>query len=188
MRITIDLDDVIFNTRPIFERVFTENGQYFTNNLYTNWDLSKCFDTVLVKKLYGLFKDDVLYSMPILDIKIPAVLNNLMQQPGLEVLFVTERLLKQPLKTFQQLQNAGIKCSLEQVYDKDGKKSDILHEIKTDLHFDDSPNVVSECIQKHVPIVMISNNATLYNYHLRNQVEHYETLLHALVQKGIYTK
>ena len=186
MKITIDLDTVIFDPRPLFKRAFKEVGQTFKK--YHDWDLSKCYDEVVVKRIFELFNDDFLYTMPLLDKKIPYILNTVMQRPDMEVLFVTERILKQPQKTFQQLLNAGINCTFEQVYDQEGKKSDILYEIKTDLHFDDSPNVISGCIEKNIPIVMISNNATPYNHHLRQYVPYYPNLRSALIQCGIYKK
>jgi len=184
MLITIDLDDVLFNTRPLFKQAFKQVGQTYTK--YNNWDLNLCYDPVVVEQLFKLFRDDIIYKMPLLDNKIPNILNNLMQRPDLEICFVTERLIKQPEKTWQQLTNAGIKCSFEQVYDREGKKSDILRELKTDLHFDDSPYVISGCLKKNVPIVMISNNATLYNHYLRDKVKHYKNLRTALIQTGIY--
>lgn len=187
MKITIDLDQVLFDNRPLFTRAF-ENAGYTALKYaeYTDWNLRKCFDDDIVKELRKLFADDMLYSMPLVDRKIPYILNNLMQRPDLEVLFVTERMLKQPQKTFNQLLNAGINCNFEQVYDQEGKKTDILCELKTDLHFDDSPYVVSGCIEKSVPIVMISNNATKYNHYLRTDVPYYPNLRTALIQCGIY--
>ncbi|MBQ6109902.1 MAG: hypothetical protein IJL05_00800 [Alphaproteobacteria bacterium] len=188
MKITIDLDDVIFNTRPIFERAFKQAGQVFKPHLYNNWDLRKCFDMSVVENLRKLFKDDYLYTMQVLDQRIPFVLNNLMNKSDLQILFVTERLLKQPFKTFKQIRNAGINCSWKQIYDKPGKKSDILSEIKSDLHFDDSPYVISGCIEKNIPVVMISNTNTHYNHYLRGHVKHCENLFSALINTGIYTQ
>lgn len=187
MRITFDLDDVIFDTRPLFKRAFQNTGYTFLKYTeYTDWDLRKCYDDDVVNELLKLFADDIMYKMRVLDKKIPYILNNLMQKPNMEVLFVTERILKQPQKTFNQLLNAGIKCSFEQVYDQEGKKSDILRELKPDFHFDDSPRVIKECIEKDIPIVMISNGSTKYNHFLRGTVPHYPTLRTALIKLGIY--
>ena len=187
MKITIDLDQVLFDNRPLFKQAFKNAGYTALKYVeYTDWDLRKCYDEVVVKRIFELFNDDFLYTMPLLDKKIPYILNDLMQRPDLEVLFVTERVLKQPQKTFQQLLNAGINCNFEQVCDQEGKKSDILFELKTDLHFDDSPYVVSGCIEKNIPIVMISNNATKYNHYLRKDVPYYPNLRTALIQCGIY--
>ena len=187
MRISIDLDDVIFNTIPLYKLAFNEVGRTFVKP--TNWDLTQCYDDIIIKKLFEFFVSDILYTMPLIDKKIPTILNGLMQNPDLQIFFVTQRVAKNPNKTYQQLLNAGIKCSFDQVFDKMGDKSDILHdEVKTDLHFDDSPYVINGCIKKNVPIVMISNNTTKYNHSLRDKVEHYKNLRSALIQKGIYTR
>ena len=183
MRITFDLDDVIFNMRPIFEEAFKRAGQPLVKQ--TSWDIASIYDESVCQHLRDLWADDMLYKMPVLDKKIPHILNVLMARPDMDVLFVTERRLKQPEKTFQQLRNAGIKCRFDQVYDKYGLKSDILRELRQDIHFDDSPYVIGGCLEKSVPVVMISNDSTLYNHHLRDRVEYYESLRTALAKKGI---
>lgn len=184
MRITFDLDDVIFNMRPIFVEAFRRAGLPYVKS--TSWNIEEIYDKKVCDNLRDLWADDMLYQMPVLDKKIPYILNNLMARPDMDILFVTERRLKQPEKSFQQLRNAGIKCSFNQVYDQIGLKSDILKELKPDIHFDDSPNVIKGCIEKSVPVVMISNNSTLYNHHLRKSVEYYTSLRGALIKKGLY--
>ena len=184
MRITFDLDDVIFNMKPLCMEAFRRAGQPYIKQ--TTWDIDKIYDKSVCDNLVGLWSSDFLYSMPVLDRGIPRVLNGLMARPDMDVLFVTQRRLKQPKKTFEQLKNAGIICRFNQVFDKDGDKADILQELKPDIHFDDSPHVVAGCIEKNVPVVMISNNATLYNHHLRDSVEHYPNLRTALMKKGLW--
>ena len=184
MRISFDLDDVIFNLNPINMMAFERAGLPYVRQ--TSWNIDEIYDESVCKNLVELWGDDVLYRMPVLDTKIPHMLNVLMARPDMEILFVTERRLKQPEKTYRQLRNAGIKCNRDQVYDKIGFKSDILRELKPDIHFDDSPLVIKGCLDKGVPVVMISNNSTLYNHHLRPYVEHYPNLRTALIQKGVY--
>lgn len=93
---------------------------------------------------------------------------------------------KQPTKTFNQLRGAGINCSYNQVVDRQGLKSGILKELKTDMRFDDGPLVVGGCLDKGVPVTMISNNDTLYNHYLRDRVQYYDSLHRALIATGIY--
>lgn len=183
-KVTFDLDSVIFSMKPLYQRAFDICGQQYVKP--TSWILRECYDEQITQTLLDLFGDDMLYTMPVLDSGMPAILNSLIARPDLEILFVTERKYKRPDKTFAQLRDAGIKCYYEQVYDKEGKKSDILQDLKPDVHFDDSPFVVSGCLEKNVPVVMISNNSTLYNHHLRPHVEHYNSLRRALINKGIY--
>lgn len=184
MKVSFDLDSVIFDLNALMSRAFIGSGQQYTYP--TNWNIYACYSVTIAQKMEELFRDDALYATPLLDKKIPAILNSLMERPDLEVFFVTERRTKQPLKTFNQLKSAGINCSFEQVYDQEGQKADVLKQIGTDLHFDDSPIVVKGCLKQQIPIVMISNHTTPYNYHLRNRVEHYTNLRNALIYKGLY--
>lgn len=184
MKISIDLDNVIFNTEPLFKMAFkTMRKKYKRPN---NYDIYKCYDPKIADMLMDLFQSDYLYQMPLMYPKIPMALNDLMQKPGIDVLFVTERVKKQPDKTFRQLRDAGINCSLSQVYDMPGAKPDILAQIKPDVHYDDSPNVVLGCIERGIPIAMISNAQTPYNHHLCEIVENYRGLLTALTAEGLY--
>lgn len=183
MTITFDLDSVIFDLDYLMAKAFDGSGKEYVRP--TNWDVYKCYSLPIANKMVNLFKDDALYQTPLLDKNMPNILNNLMKRPNMRVLFVTERFLKQPLKTFMQLTNAGIQCDFSQVYDRYGAKADVLYDIHTDLHFDDSPIVVSGCLKKHIPIVMISNSTTPYNHHLRDKVEYYENLRAAMVSKGL---
>ena len=186
MRITFDLDDVIFNMKPLCLEAFRRAGKPYAKQ--TSWDIDAIYDKSVCDNLVHLWSSDFLYSMPVLDKQIPYVLNDLMSQPDIDILFVTERRLKQPEKTFNQLRKAGINCRFNQVIDQEGFKADILKLLKPDIHFDDSPNVVQGCIEKSVPVVMISNNATLYNHHLRDKVEHYPNLRTALMKKGLWQR
>ncbi len=184
MRLTFDLDSVIFDLRPLCRKAFAMAGEKYVQQ--TSWDVDSIYSPTVCNNLKQLWSDDILYEMPVLDKKMPYMLNNLMKQPDVEVLFVTERRLKQPEKTFMQLKKAGIDCDFSQVFDQEGKKSDILLEIKPTYHFDDSPYVVQGCLDKGVNIVMISNNSTLYNHYLRSRVEYYRSLRQALYKKGLY--
>ncbi len=184
MKITFDLDTVIFDLKPIYVEAFRRANEPYIKP--TSWEIEKIYSPQVCDNLVQLWSDDFLYTMPVLDAKIPYILNGLMANPKHEVFFVTERRLKQPEKTFMQLRKAGIDCDFSQVFDQEGKKSDILLEIKPDVHFDDSPFVVQGCINKGVPIVMISNNATPYNHYLRSRVEYYKSLRQALYKKGLY--
>ena len=186
MRITLDLDNVIFNMDPLYQKAFRQAGQEYKKQ--TSWDIDTIYEEEVCCNLIDLWTSDYLYSMPVLDKKMPHILNVLMARPDTEVLFVTERLLKQPRKSFQQLRRAGIKCTFDQVIDKPGLKSDILKDLQPDVHFDDSPYVIKGCIKRSVPVVMISNGSTLYNHDLRDRVEHYPNLRAALIGKGLIQK
>jgi hypothetical protein len=184
-KITFDLDSVIFDIKPLYKTAFRRAGVPYQKP--TSWNLNEAYNNeMVINNLLELFGDDMLYQMPLLDKNIPYILNNLMKNPEYDILFVTERMHKQPAKTFDQLRGAGINCSYNQVVDQVGLKSDILKDLKTTMHFDDGPLVVAGCLDKDVPVTMISNNDTLYNHHLRNRVQYYDTLHRALIATGVY--
>jgi hypothetical protein len=184
-KITFDLDSVIFDIKPLYKTAFRRAGVPYQKP--TSWNLNEAYNNeMVINNLLELFGDDMLYQMPLLDKNIPYILNNLMKNPEYDILFVTERMHKQPAKTFDQLRGAGINCSYNQVVDQVGLKSDILKDLKTTMHFDDGPLVVAGCLDKGVPVTMISNNDTLYNHYLRDRVQYYNCLRTALIATGIY--
>lgn len=186
MKISFDLDSVIFDIKPLYIQANQELG--FEYKKPWHWDIDKCYPANVTARLFELFKDDVLYKMPLISAEYSTILNNLLQDPEYQVFFVTQRCLQQPQKSFQQLLGAGINCRYDQVYDKPQPKVEVLKEIQTDLHFDDSPIVVSNCLRDGINIAMISNNDTLYNHYLRNYVPYYLNLKTALIKTGICTR
>ena len=186
MRISFDLDSVIFDIEPLYIQANREFGVEYKKPFH--WDIDKCYPANVTARLLELFKDDSLYTMPLISQEYPVILNNLLRDPRYEVFFVTQRRLQQPVKSFTQLRNAGINCKFSQVYDNPTPKVEVLKTIKTDLHFDDGPHVVSDCLRNGVNVAMISNNDTLYNHFLRDRVQHYPDLKTALIKTGIITR
>lgn len=184
MKISFDLDNTIFNIEPLYERAHREYGVDFKRP--TDWDIDKCYPANVTARLFELFADDSLYTMPLISAEYPIILNNILNNDKYETFFVTQRVLQQPQKSFRQIRNAGINCKYEQVYDKKLPKVEVLKELNVDLHFDDSPYVVADCLRAGVNVVMISNNHTLYNHHLRDRVKHYKNLKTALIQTKVY--
>lgn len=183
MKISFDLDNVIFDIEPLYIQANAEFGMEYKRAQH--WDVDKCYPANVTARLLELFKDDVLYKMPLMSQEYSTILNNLLQDPEYQVFFVTQRRLQQPDKSFAQLRSAGINCRYDQVYDKSQPKIDVLKEIQTDLHFDDSPIVVSDCLRDGINIAMISNDSTLYNHHLRGRTKFYSDLKTALIKTGI---
>ena len=183
MRISFDLDSVLFDITPLYKRACAEFG--FTYHPPFDYDIYNAYPKNVATRLWELFSDDILYTTPIISREYPVILNNLLKNSKYDVFFVTQRVLKQPKKSFMQLRNAGINCNLAQVYDNPTPKVDVLKQIKTDLHFDDSPHVVADCIRDGVNIAMISNETTPYNHHLRNRVNYYSDLKTAMLKTGI---
>lgn len=183
MRVSFDLDSVIFDILPLYRRACAEFGVKYHKPY--SWNVYEIYPENVAARLLELFADDALYKMPIISRQYPVILNNLLKNDKYDVFFVTQRRLKQPEKSFQQLRNAGINCNFTQVYDNPTPKVDVLKQIKTDLHFDDSPTVVTDCVRNGVNIVMISNQNTPYNHHLRGRVKYYNNLKTAMLKTGI---
>lgn len=183
MRVSFDLDSVIFDITPLYKRACAEFG--FTYHPPFDYNIYNAYPGNVATRLMELFADDDLYKMQIISREYPAILNSLLQNSKFDVFFATQRRLKQPEKSFKQLRNAGINCNFAQVYDDPNPKIENLKRIKTDLHFDDSPSVVADCIRDGVNIVMISNENTPYNHHLRDRVKYYDNLKTALIKTGI---
>ena len=186
MRISFDLDFVIFNIEPLYKRANLELNVPYRRPMY--YSIKQCYPEHVTRRLFELFSSDALYMMPLISMEYPDILNKLLQDDRYDISFVTQRRLSQPQKTYRQLRNAGINCRFDQIYDRPGPKVDVLKEIQTDLHFDDSPYVVADCLDAGVNITMISNDGTPYNHHLRNRVQHYPDLKTALIKTGILTR
>ena len=116
--------------------------------------------------------------------KIPELLNRMATRDDIEIYFITERPIATADMDVRQLQNAGIICDKKQVVNHK-PKIEALSKYNIDLCFDDSPNIVCDCIANNIDIVMISNPDTPYNHHLRDQVEHYPDLVTALTRRNI---
>lgn len=183
MRISFDLDSVIFDIEPLYIQANHEFGIEYKQPHH--WDIDKCYPPNVVSRLFELFKDDSLYTMPLISAEYPIILNSILRDPRYETFFVTQRRLQQPEKSFAQLRKAGINCEFSQVYDEKRPKVEVLKEIKTELHFDDGPHVVSDCLREKVNIAMISNDKTLYNHYLRGRVQFYQDLKTGLIKTGI---
>lgn len=184
MRISFDLDSVIFDIEPLYIQANREFGVKYVRPRH--WDVDKCYDANVTARLFELFRDDSLYTMPLISAEYPMILNNILQDPRHETFFVTQRVLQQPEKSYMQLRNAGINCRPDQVYDKKQPKVEVLKELGIDIHFDDSPCVVGDCLRDGVNVAMISNDATQYNHFLRGRVKHYADLKTALKQTKVY--
>lgn len=186
MIISFDLDSVLFDIEPLYKQACLETGVKYVKPKY--WAINECYGEDTTKRLFELFGDDKLYTMPIISKEYPKLLNQILNNPNIETFFVTQRFKQQPEKSYHQLRNAGIECRFNQVFDEKRPKVEVLKDIKTDLHFDDSPIVVGDCLKEGVNVAMISNNNTLYNHYLRNRVKHFENLKVALIKSGILSR
>ena len=196
LNLSFDIDDVIVDDTPIFKKAFKSTPHPF--RYPTKPDFSD-LPTEVLSNLFKLYSEPEPYlEFPLLDPRIPDALNNLIDSPLYNVSIVSQRPQEFYEMTLGQLQSYGINATpnmtiLVGVFLKDGikrypganKKIPILMERKIDLHFEDGALAVAACLQHNIFPVMISNHMTPFNHFLRNQAEHYLSLMDALVAKNL---
>jgi hypothetical protein len=166
---------------PLYKMAFEGSGVSYTPS--TDWDIYKNYPASICDRLVELFKSPQLYQNPLLDKKIPDVLRTVYNSGVFKVHYVTERFVKNPEMTFNQLKSAGLPVVQSDVYDMNLPNVEVLKQIGSALHFDDSPNIVNDCLKHGVKCVMISNDKTLYNHFMRGKVRWYPDIITALKHK-----
>lgn len=180
-KIAIDLDNTVFDTARLIHDICARHNADF--NAMTSYDLYTCLPKNVVDEIMNAFNTVELHNMPVLHSKIPEILNKMHDRPDTEVYFITERPVAAADMDIGQLTRAGI------IFDRKNivhckPKIDALRDYGINLCFDDSPNIVRDCITNNIDVVMISNQDTPYNHDLRNSVEYYANLADALVARG----
>lgn len=180
-RISMDLDNTIFNLAEKYRAVIeSHNFPYVpptSYNVYKNG-----YPKEIADALYDMLRwSDEIYKTRVFDARIPATLNAIYNDSRYCLFYITER--DPDVWNLQQLHDAGIVCPESRLIHC-VPKIDALKKYKIDLCFDDSPNVVSGCLDSNIDVVMISNADTAYNHHLRGRVENYPDLMTALIRRG----
>jgi len=179
--ITIDIDDVIFDTnRPLFRRAYEICGKPFVAT--TDYAMSNIPDDVR-NEFFKLIYSDAIYQGRLCDDRIPYWLNLLMRNPWYKVIFVSARPASQTRGTFAQIRNNGIKLTdTKKLFcvgarqDFSGadimkrSKRDVILEMGSDLHIDDGPHNIAECIDAGIHAVLISNRKTTWNHSYAEQM------------------
>lgn len=179
MRLAIDLDNTIFDLAWLYKDICARHNVKYVSP--TSWDIYESYPRAVADDLMTAFNSDAICHTPILNAKIPGILNALYTNPDYMVYYITER---PNGRDIWQLNNAGIICDPENMINCK-PKIDALKEYRVDLCFDDSPQIVQDCIDNNIDVVMISNQDTAYNHHLRGHVENYPDLITALSKRGI---
>ena len=182
LKIAIDLDNTVFNTAIMIRDICARNGVDF--NLLTSYDPYECVPKHVADEIMGAFDSPELRKIPVAKAQIPELLNQMATRDDIEMYFITERPIAMSDMDVRQIQNAGIICNKKQVVNHK-PKIEALCKYGIDLCFDDSPNIVCDCIANNIDIVMISNPDTPYNHHLRDRVEYYPDLVTALTRRNI---
>lgn len=182
MRVSFDLDNTIFNLNDLYVKAcYKFDTKYYHP---TDWDIYNCYPRQVANELHRLFRSEDLYKTSLLDAKLPYALNSIYKHPNYKSYFITERANCCSEKDRQQLLNAGIICEPDRIIDHN-PKIEALKNQQIELHFDDAPHVIQDCIENHIDCVMISNDNTPYNHRMRDYVEHYPSLMIALKKRGL---
>ena len=185
MRIAIDLDNTVFDTARVIRGICERHNVDF--DAFTSYDPYQCVPKNVADEIMGAFDSPELRNIPVVNAQIPELLNRIIARDDTEIYFITERPIAMSDMDVKQLQNAGIVCDKTQIVNHK-PKIEALRKYNIDLCFDDSPNVVQDCITNNIDIVMISNPDTPYNHHMRVHVENYPDLATALIKHEIITK
>ncbi|MDR1071860.1 MAG: hypothetical protein LBL21_04425 [Rickettsiales bacterium] len=178
IKISLDLDDTIFDMEPLFRMAFEDSGVPYLPR--TEWNIYEIYPAKVCDRLTELFRSPHLYKNPLLSEKIPAEVRRVYNSNIFKVHYVTERYVKNPDMTLEQLSNAKLPGGISDVYDMDMPKIQVLQQIGSALHFDDSPNIIRDCQMHLVRCVMISNDKTPYNHYLRGKVRWFPDIVTAL--------
>lgn len=182
LKIAIDLDNTVFNTAIMIRNICVQNNVNFGD--LTSYDPYQCVPKNVADEIIAAFDSIDLHNMPVLNKKLPDMLNMMMTRPDADVYFITERPIATANMDIGQLKNAGIMCDKNKIVHCK-PKINALCDYDINLCFDDSPIVVADCLANNIDVIMISNDDTPYNHHLRDRVEYYPDLVMALTQRKI---
>ena len=172
MIITIDLDGVVFDLNKIIKDIFIKyNLEYFTPKTWT-------FDGYpenIKQEIYKSFKTDAVVNTPLIDNKIRNTIYTLNLESS--IYFVSSRFKDLHKPTIERMLNEFPFLDNSQILLTDNQsKTPILKQLKSNLHIDDSPSVIQECLDNKINCIMISNEDSEYNKHLKNKVFHTSSL------------
>ena len=190
--LTFDLDNTIFNVTPLYKEAWRDfNQSKITQDnteiidldkdfkLPSYWDYRKEWPKEASDNLDILLTSKRLTETEIIDNRLISAINGLFNHPLFEVYFITDRALDLydytlnqvwknfPIMTRDRIVNSYVKKHI--VIDEISKRKDVSNII----HFDDRPQTFIDCLDNHLPCVLISNENTLYNYDLSNYLKAY---------------
>lgn len=197
MNIGIDLDNCVFDLEPLYKQAFNHTQYSYTRP--KKWDIYEEYPKEIADYLLKIFASDAIFYTPLLNQKIPYVLNKLNNIHNVQV--ITARLgnnkiininnHKQSLltyKTHEQLKRSNIHIQSSNINVTQKSKINTIKKHKIDIMFDDSPHIIEECLTNNINCVMISNEKTLYNHYLRNKVKYYSDLVTAIYKSNLLQK
>lgn len=174
MIITIDLDNTLLNSHETF-KTFCDKYNYPLYLPIKDWhfnDQTPETKHFLNEAIVSDKISETLFDGKIWNKKIPRILEILSEKHT--IYFISSRSTNMQHKTKIQLLENNIKLAKIKVLCTGNiSKIDTLKAFKTNLHIDDAPNIIEECISNNIPHIMYSNEMTPYNHHLRSKANHY---------------
>ena len=101
MKISFDLDNTLFDMEEVYKIACREYNVKYTRPKH--WAVYDCYPKEVADRMLELFAEDVLYTMPIINKEYAKIVNSLIENKEHQIYFVTERRLKQPEKSYQQI-------------------------------------------------------------------------------------
>jgi FMN phosphatase YigB (HAD superfamily) len=160
--ITFDIDGVVFDTNRLAAEIITSHG---LTPRFDDWNFSwlpKNIRSDVYKTYYG---EDIKRG-PLTSEMLPIYIHILSQD--YDIYFVSARPAILLDATIEQFARNGIDITREQLILLDNSnKADVLQDLETVLHIDDSDTVIRSCLKYNLNHCMISNEMTGYNHYLR---------------------
>ena len=177
-QISIDLDWTLFDLQPLYEMAFRQGVKYYPPK---NEDIHKAYSYIYANQITSLLGTNQINYMPIIHKDIPNVISDVLDTDQYSIYYVSDRVDRNRKNSYEQLCRSGIKCNITDVYDYNIPKIEMIQDlIETQLHFDDSPSVIQNCVRRGINCVMISGPKTPFNHYLRNQIKWYSSIVDAL--------
>jgi len=165
-RIGIDLDNVLMDISFIFKLAFQYFGEEFYYTKY--WDFDD-YPEYIKNKIFEMFKEEYImvdlipFIHPVKDIQ--KVFKHL-KDNNYDIHIVTNRDYPQTYRLEELLYINFIEIDNIHVCGIGNSKVDIIKKNNIDIMIDDSPVVIKDCLDNDIPVIMVSNETTLYNHYL----------------------
>ena len=174
MKIGIDLDAVLFDISVIFKEANESLGiEYIPPDV---WSMD-CYTADVKMEIFRRLKDpEHVGNMPLTEPLIDLVEHFYNWKKEGHDLYIVSSRYRECHHITRTLCEYMFPM-MDDIHLVTESKKDKLIELDIDVHIDDGPHVVEECIQNEIPIIMISNEKTPYNYYLRDKVSHTYSIL-----------
>jgi uncharacterized HAD superfamily protein len=175
MRIGIDLDSVMLDLNFLFETVHARHYEAYQPPV--DWKMSN-FKQEIREELFAAFRNSrtmshLMWLHPLGQIQ--SFMRELKSE-GHNLYIISSRFEEVQNETFMMI-HAAFGDYYKTAWIKEGSKIEAFQLFKIDIHIDDSPSVIQDCITSKVIPIMISNATTPYNFHMREKVNNCDNLL-----------